>query len=99
MTIRPEWIRHCLQASALSRLNIRIDWPQRPQMQEAAAKTGSVDPVASGPAFAEGGSQGVVRLAVQTMSHGCLSPQSSAHAAATRGMKCKKLPQRFILIF
>ena len=32
-------------ASALSRLKIRIDWPQRLQMQEAAAKTGSVDPL------------------------------------------------------
>ena len=31
--------------SALSHLQIRIDWPQRLQMQEAAAKIGSVDPL------------------------------------------------------
>ncbi len=31
--------------SALSRLQIRVDWRQTLQMQEAAVKTGSVDPL------------------------------------------------------
>ena len=35
----------CRNSSALSRLQIRIDWPQTPQMQGVAAKTGSVDPL------------------------------------------------------
>ena len=34
-----------VETSALSHLQIRIDWPQRLQMQEAAAKIGSADPL------------------------------------------------------
>ena len=38
------------QASALSRLQIRVDWRQTLQKQEAAVKTGSVDPLNRGDA-------------------------------------------------
>ena len=37
--------RDARDPSALSRLQIRVDWRQTLQMQEAAVKTGSVDPL------------------------------------------------------